>query len=149
HRYSDFKLTPHERAHILPKTTLDDLQDPSYEPLPFYWLPKEDMEERFEEKEWPYKWVLGFRDVTDSRASPRSFVGSVIPRVAVEYKFQPMLTYRSSKLVALVQAIVSSICLDYFAMKKIGGLPMNFFIVKQLPVLSPDLNSELLITVVT
>ncbi|WP_430461147.1 Eco57I restriction-modification methylase domain-containing protein [Thalassolituus sp. LLYu03] len=149
HRYSDFKLTPHERAHILPKTTLDDLQDPSYEPLPFYWLPKEDMEERFEEKEWPYKWVLGFRDVTDSRASARSFVGSVIPRVAVGNKFPLMLTDRSPKLVALLQANVSSICFDYFARQKIGGLTMNFFIVKQLPVLSPDLYSEQDITFVT
>jgi hypothetical protein len=149
HRYSDFKLTPYERAHILPKTTLDDLQDPLYESLPFYWLPKEDMEERYKEKEWPYGWVVGFRDVTDSRASARSFVGSVIPRVAVGNKFPLMLTDRSPKLVALLQANVSSICFDYFARQKIGGLTMNFFIVKQLPVLSPDIYSEKDITFVT
>jgi hypothetical protein len=76
-------------------------------------------------------------------------VGSVIPRVAVGNKFPLMLTDRSPKLVALLQANVSSICFDYFARQKIGGLTMNFFIVKQLPVLSPDIYSEKDITFVT
>ncbi|CAA0078313.1 Eco57I restriction-modification methylase domain-containing protein [Zhongshania aliphaticivorans] len=141
HRYSDFRQTQGERAHILPKTPLDILKDMSYEPMPFYWVPKQEMESRYKDKNWNRKWALGFRDVTDSRASARSFVGTIIPRVAVGNKYPLLLSDQDTKMVSLLQANLTSICFDYFARQKIGGLTMNFFIVKQLPVLPPEMYS--------
>ncbi len=141
HRYSDFSKTDGERAHILPKTSLEKLKDMTYEPIPFYWVKKSDMERRYVDKNWDRKWALGFRDVTDSRASARSFVGTVIPYVAVGNKYPLMLTDQEPRFVSLLQANLTSICFDYFSRQKIGGLTMNFFIVKQLPVLPPEIYS--------
>ncbi len=138
HRYSDFSQTGGERAHILPKIPLERLKDMAFEPMPFYWVSKHDMENRYKEKKWDRKWALGFRDVTDSRASARSFVGTVVPRVAVGNKYPLMLTDQKPRLVALLLANLTSISFDYFSRQKIGGLTMNFFIVKQLPVLPPE-----------
>lgn len=84
---------------------------------------------------------MGFRDVTDSRASARSFVGTVIPYVAVGNKYPLMLIDQEPRFVSLLQANLTSICFDYFSRQKIGGLTMNFFIVKQLPVLPPEIYS--------
>ncbi|MEA9419559.1 DNA methyltransferase [Aeromonas caviae] len=142
HRYSDFSQTEGERAHILPKIPLEKLKDIDFEPIPFYWVTKQDMESRYEERKWEKKWALGFRDVTDSRASARSFVGAVIPRVAVGNKFPLLLTTQEPRLVSLLLANLTSISFDYFSRQKIGGLTMNFFIVKQLPVLSPESYKE-------
>lgn len=141
HRYSDFSKTDGERAHILPKTSLEKLKDMTYEPIPFYWVKKSDMEQRYVGKNWGRKWALGFRDVTDSRASARSFVGTVIPYVAVGNKYPLMLIDQEPRFVSLLQANLTSICFDYFSRQKIGGLTMNFFIVKQLPVLPPEIYS--------
>lgn len=52
HRYSDFSQTEGERAHILPKIPLEKLKDIDFEPIPFYWVTKQDMESRYEERKW-------------------------------------------------------------------------------------------------
>lgn len=142
HRHSDFSGTNGQRAHILPKIDSNRLNDPDYEPIPFYWVAKEEVDERLKEKGWAKEWLLGFRDVTDSRASVRSFVGAIIPKAAVSNKFPLLLTNHDPKLVALLLANLTAFCFDYVARQKIGGLTMNFFIVKQLPVLAPESYSK-------
>jgi len=138
HRHSDFSKTDGQRAHILPKIDAKKLNDPGYEPIPFYWVPEEELNSRLKDKGWKRDWMIGFRDVTDSRASVRSFVGSIIPKSAVGNKFPLMLVDNSPSEVAMLLANISSFCFDFVSRQKIGGLTMNFFIVKQLPVLSPE-----------
>lgn len=142
HRQSDFRTTNGQRAHILPKHSESDLKDPYLAPISYYWAPRPEIEKRLADKEWHNKWLLGFRDVTDSRASMRSFVAAVIPLAGVGNKFPLMLTNEEPKKVAALLANLTSICFDFVARQKIGGLTMNFFIVKQLPVLPPSSYSE-------
>lgn len=138
HRHSDFGETGDQRVHILPKIDSVRLNNPDYEPIPFYWVDSNEVDERLKEKGWTKNWFLGFRDVTDSRASVRSFVGAVIPKAAVSNKFPLLLTDHDPKSVALLLANLTAFCFDYVARQKIGGLTMNFFIVKQLPALAPE-----------
>ena len=52
----------------------------------------------------------------------------------------PVITYEHSKSIAsaLLLANLNSLPLDWTARLSVGGVNMNFFIVKQLPVLPPD-----------
>lgn len=138
HRHSDFSETGDQRAHILPKLKDEALSDANYEPIPYYWVVSKESDMRFKDKAWNKGWCLGFRDVTDSRASARSFIATVIPRSPVGNKFPLVLTDFPASKVALLVANMSAFCFDFVARQKIGGLTMNFFIVKQLPILAPD-----------
>ena len=52
----------------------------------------------------------------------------------------PVISYERSKAIAsaLVLANLNSLALDWVARLSVGGVNMNFFIVKQLPVLPPE-----------
>jgi hypothetical protein len=63
---------------------------------------------------------------------------SLIPRVAVGDNLFLILCDSSAQRAASVLALLSSFVLDYVARQKVGGTNLNFFIVEQLPVLSPE-----------
>ncbi|MBN1460438.1 MAG: restriction endonuclease, partial [Armatimonadetes bacterium] len=90
------------------------------------------------EGRWPYSWLLGWRDVTDARASARTVVASAIPRVAVGDKYLLMMpSQRFTSLSACLLANLCSYSLDYVTRQKIGGISLKYYIMKQLPVLPP------------
>jgi len=137
YRYSDFSRVDGQRAHVLPRLELSELNDPCYEPIPFYWVPQKELDDSLKDKSWTRGWMLGFREVTDARASARSFVGTVVPKVAAGHKLPFILTNKSASHAALLLANLSAICFDFVVRQKLGGLSMSFFVVKQLPVLAP------------
>lgn len=85
------------------------------------------------------KFLMGFRDIcrsTDERtmlssAIPFSGVGNNLPLFVFDPKMIPQYA-------ALLQANLTSLCFDFVARQKVGGTHMNFYVIKQLPVLSPD-----------
>ncbi len=82
-------------------------------------------------------WLTAFRDITNatnertvvSSAAGRSGVGNT----AAVYELVP----RVAAAAAMLLANFDSIVLDWAARFSVGGTHMNFFIVKQLPVLPP------------
>jgi hypothetical protein len=85
------------------------------------------------------RWLLGWRDVTDARASARTVIASVLPRVGVGHKFPLM----SSSLVTTIDltclyANLTCFAFDYIARQKIGGTSLTYFYLKQFPVLPPS-----------
>lgn len=135
HRSGTFEGAPAgERLHRLPSPSDEQLSDPRYSPLPFYWVACEDVDTRLDGV-WDRGWLLGWRDVTDARASVRTVVACVIPRAAVNDKFLLMIPSATGPLVACLYANLSSIPLDYCARQKVGGLSLKYFTMKQLPLL--------------
>jgi hypothetical protein len=126
-----------KRAHVLPEIPLANLQDPSYRVLPFYWVPEAEVLTRT--KLACGQWLIGFRDVTDARASARSVVINVIPKCGVGNSLPLLVPAQGvGQDAACLVACMSSFALDFAARFKIGGLHLNFFICKQLPVLLPS-----------
>lgn len=83
------------------------------------------------------RWLLGFRDVTSAHVL-RTAIATVLPRAGVGNNLPLMLLdaafgRRATALLANFSALV----LDFVARHKVGGVHLNFFIAKQLPVLSP------------
>ena len=137
HRSGTFEGAPAgKRPHRLPSPSDRQLADAEYAVLPFYWVPEAEVDARLDSI-WDRQWLLGWRDVTDSRASMRTVITSIIPRAAVGNKFPLMMPSSNPQLVANLYANLSSIAFDYCARQKIGGLSLNYFILRQLPVLRP------------
>ena len=83
-------------------------------------------------------WLQAFRGITDS-TNERTSIAVNLPRCGVGNS-APIVDYENARTVALamVLANMNSLPLDWAARFSLGGVNMNFFIVKQLPILSPE-----------
>ena len=137
HRSGTFEgAPPGKRPHRLPSPSDAQLADPHYSPLPFYWIAEEEIESRLDGL-WSRGWMLGWRDVTDARASVRTVVPCIIPRTAVNHTLPLAMPSLTPQLVSALQANLSSIPFDYCARQKVGGLHLTYFTMRQLPALRP------------
>lgn len=89
------------------------------------------------------QYLLGFRDICRS-TDERTMIDSLLPLSAVGNNLPlcilPVTT--GAQLIAALQANLTSLVFDFVARHKVGGTHMNFFIIKQLPVLPPDAYDE-------
>lgn len=89
------------------------------------------------------KWIFGWRGITNA-TNERSVIGSVVPLSGMGNSCH-LLQFSAgikTSLIALFIVNVTSLVFDFVARQKIGGVNFNFFIPKQLPVLSPDRYTE-------
>ena len=84
------------------------------------------------------KWLQVFRDITNA-TNDRTVITDNLPLSGVGNN-APVMDYDQARMVAsaLVLANMNSLPLDWAARSSVGGTHMNFFIVKQLPVLPPE-----------
>ena len=83
-------------------------------------------------------WIQAFRNITNA-TNERTVITDILPRSAVGNS-SPVMSYQDkTQTVAstLILANMNSLPLDWAARISVGGVNMNFFIVKQLPVLPP------------
>ena len=87
---------------------------------------------------WQRDWLLCWRDIARN-TDTRTVIAAVIPRVAVGNS-APIIfpSDEGPAAVAALYANLNSFVLDYVARQKVGGTNLNYFIIKQLPVLPPD-----------
>jgi hypothetical protein len=143
HRSSGYGSRGDDRGYrVLPETTLEEHQDPEFEPEPFYWVLESEVVERLRQKSWKRSWLFGFRDIT-SATNERTFIATIFPIVGVGNNLPILMPSETvmSKVVGLV-ANLHSVVFDYFVRHKVGGTHLNFFIVEQLPVHSPEFYTE-------
>ena len=84
------------------------------------------------------EWLKVFRGITKA-TNERPLLTDNVPGSGVGNS-APVITYDQSQAIAsaLVLANLNSLPLDWAARLSLGGVNMNFFIVKQLPVLPPE-----------
>ena len=83
-------------------------------------------------------WLHAFRDITNA-TNERTVVTGSVPRSGVGNS-APVIDYDYGRAISsvLVSANMNSLPLDWTARFSVGGVHMNFFILKQLPILPPD-----------
>ena len=137
HRAASVKVNP-ESLHnpaLSGDVTLEQKADPDFVPSPQYWVPADKV--IFPDG---LEWAIAFRDIarpTDVRtmiAAAVPFVGlaNTIPILTGDY----LNTY--SQLASCLIGNFNSILLDYVVRQKVQGTHLNWYIVEQLPVISPD-----------
>lgn len=109
---------------------------------PQWWAPKAEVEVRIGER-WDRKWLLAWRDITNA-TNERTVIATVIPRVAVGNS-APLIfpTGEDSANIAALYGNLNAFSLDYMARQKVGGTNLNYFIIKQLPILTPNTYDDL------
>uniref|UniRef100_UPI00258041F4 Eco57I restriction-modification methylase domain-containing protein n=1 Tax=Candidatus Solincola tengchongensis TaxID=2900693 RepID=UPI00258041F4 len=80
HRFGTYEGVTSRSSTHLPTPTPSQYADPSYLPLPWYWVNEKEMNTRL--KDYSRKWVLGFRNVTNI-TNERTTIFTLIPRLAV------------------------------------------------------------------
>ena len=83
-------------------------------------------------------WLQTFRDITTA-TNERTLVTSAVPSSGIGNS-APVVDYDTGRAIAsaLVLGNLNSLPLDWAARLSVGGVHMNFYILKQLPVLPPD-----------
>jgi hypothetical protein len=143
HQYDHRWATYEDNGSDSREMTEKEKSDPSCFAQPRYWV-KETEKERVLEGRTPRKWLMGWRDITNA-TNERTVIASVVPNVGVGNKLPlifPGLNHSAPKVAALV-ANFSTICFDFVARQKIGGTTLNYFYIKQFPVLPPDQSSSI------
>lgn len=133
HRYAGFTNGGEEGTEEL---SLEAKRDPARLPLPRYWVPRQEVEERFRKAGWERGWTVAFRNVARS-TDERTLVASRLPLAGVGHS-APLLLPSPGLPSLLLEANLSSLVLDYVARQKVGGTNLTFHYVKQFPVLPPS-----------
>ena len=135
HRFGTYvnELGALVESHILPTPNNDRLLSPDYSVMPRYWVEESVVLSKMSNPDMT--WFLAFRNMTND-ANERTFTSFVVPRSAIGNS-SPVIHVKNSHQIYLLVANFSSFVFDYVARQKLGGTNMNFFVVEQLPVLSP------------
>ena len=115
--------------------------DTSFTVQPRYWVSSTEVENKLAGK-WDRSWFLAFRDICNA-TNERTVICSILPKVAIGNN-APVILFdiNKVKLIACLTANLNSLVFDYVARQKVGGTHLNFFIIKQLPVLPPEAYTE-------
>ncbi|MBP3982252.1 N-6 DNA methylase [Acidovorax sp. JG5] len=89
-------------------------------------------------------WLMGWRDITNA-TNERTVIASVLPLAGVGNKI-PLFVMDSQKVepkrAAAFLGNLTALVFDFVARQKIGGTTLNYFYIKQFPVLPPDRYTE-------
>ncbi len=134
HRWAEYE----EDGKTTRDLTDEDHADPQRAARPRYWVPRDEVEARLAARDWHRGWLLGWRDICRS-TDERTVIAGVVPRVGVGNNFPLMFPNKQiePKLLAALVGNLSALAFDFVARHKVGGTHLNFFIIKQLPVLPP------------
>ena len=108
------------------------------------WLPKPQFWVSLDEVDWPkgLEWAMAFKDVT-APTNVRTMIAAIVPRSPCGNTLPLLMPeeagiyiYRENAW--LLAACLNSFALDFTARQKVQGQHLNWFVVEQLPVITPD-----------
>src|SRR5207248_1036461 len=116
---------------------LKNYQNPNWAIRPYYYIKESEVNIRLAGK-WKKNWLLCFRGIT-SKSLERSAIFTLLPKVGLSNSC-PAFYFENtnSRLISSFLAGANSLVFDYVTRQKISGANFNFFIVNQLPFLSPS-----------
>ncbi|WP_202978831.1 Eco57I restriction-modification methylase domain-containing protein [Halomicronema hongdechloris] len=123
------------------KPTKGDLKNPLWNFMPRYWVPSKVVEEKIPDF-WKHEWLVGFRNAISAVADARSVAFTIIPKIGVGNSMPLIFSQTKPLETCLLVANLNSFVLDYVAKQKASGGNLNFYIVKQLPIVPPQIYSQ-------
>ena len=147
----DHRWATYTEAGSSRDATLAEKADPDFTVTPRYWVSRTEVEERLCKRDrdgqvtwqWPHDWLMGWRDICRA-TDERTVIASVVPLAGIGNKI-PLFLFGDqveAPQAAAFLANLSSLALDFAARQKIGGTTLNYFYLKQFPVLPIDRYTE-------
>lgn len=87
-------------------TDSSHLENPRWTPSPRHWVPATEVERRLSGKHWHRKWLLCWRDITNS-SSERTTISTVIPRLWARFRTAPAIKARRAGTKVNVYFVIS------------------------------------------
>lgn len=136
HRFGSYAGVTDRASTHLPTPGEAEHADPAFLAQPWYWVNAKGVDARL--KDWPHGWLLGFRRITNA-TNERTAAFSVFPRQGAGDLVPVALPADDNlKHVACLLGNVNTLVLDNTARQKVAGVHLDFFSLKQIPVLSPS-----------
>ena len=138
HRASSVSINT-ENVHnpyVGASTTREEHADPAFMPSVVYWVPEEEVSQRFPKS---LGWTLVYRRITRPTDS-RTTIATVIPWNGVSYTLPMLLPGNegfSASDAACLLSTLTSFSFDYIARQKLQGASMSLTSLEQLPVIAP------------
>lgn len=139
YRYASYGERQDRGHRVLPEVSDEDHKNPTYEASPFYWVPEDHVAAQ-EKQHKPMFWIL-FNKVTGT-SNERTFIPCPTPRVGSGDSLNHIVYQGDGTSYACLLANLSACITDYIARIKVGGVNINFFHVRQFPILPPSAYSE-------
>lgn len=117
-------------------TTDAERRDPHFRVTPQYWVETREVEDRVP-AEWHHQWFIGFRNIARG-TDVRTVMAAVMPWAGVGNSAPVLLPLTAVPLAGLLLASLNAVVTDYVARQKVGGANLNFYLLKQFPILPPD-----------
>ena len=150
HRASSVRinLASTHNPYLSEETNDAQHRNPDFLPRSQYWVPASEVEPDFPKRGY----ALGFRDIARP-TDVRTVIATVVPQAGYGNTLPLLLTdghaengnepganiseFQASDL-ALFAANFNAMCLDFVARQKAQGTHLNWYIVEQLPILTPE-----------
>ncbi|NRP17892.1 putative type I restriction enzymeP M protein [Ensifer adhaerens] len=139
HRWASYDF----RTDTFSDVSQRDHLSPNYSALPRWWVESTQINQWLIERNWSAKWLFGWRDTTNAM-NERTTIATVFPVCALGNNL-PLIIFGKEHLptdCAVLVANLGSLPLDYAARQKVGGTHLNYFILKQLPVVPPSMYDQ-------
>jgi hypothetical protein len=117
--------------------TLSEKTNQSFEPVPRYWVPQQEVISRLADKGWSRGWLMGWRNIARA-TDERSLIASVFPKVAAGHSLPLCLPEVAGPSAACLLGNMCSLIADYCERQKLGGINLTFQFLFQLPLLAPS-----------
>ncbi|HCL3437537.1 Eco57I restriction-modification methylase domain-containing protein [Pseudomonas aeruginosa] len=116
---------------------------PDFTVTPRYWVNRNEVEARLNDKDWQHGWLIGWRDICRA-TDERTVIASVVPLSGTDFTIRINIGGSSlpTAFYACLVANLNAVVFDFSARQKIGGTHLADFIIKQLPILPPDHYTE-------
>lgn len=139
HRFGTYEGQTQAQANQgkLPELTDRQHADTELLPMPFYWVAASELDARLADG-WSREWFLGWRDIS-AAVNKRTLIASFLPRMAMGNKLPLALADCDPCTLAGVLAAMNSFAADYVVRQKVGGSTLNFYLVRQFAIPSPQL----------
>jgi hypothetical protein len=135
HRWATYEADGESARDV----TTSEKKRRDFEPLPRYWVPEREVEDRMRAKGWNRGWLMGWRDITNA-TNERTVIATAFPRVGVGHTL-PLFFLDAVASPKLWVAHIGNWCaltFDFFGRQKIGGTHLTYSYLKQFPTLSPS-----------
>jgi hypothetical protein len=136
HRWGYYPDGEIDDTRALPRPSVDEKCDPHYEVSPRYWVPKQNLDSRLDNKSWSREWIFGWRDISNT-TNERTLICGIIPRAGAGHKFLVMMPNWDTAHSCGLIANLGSLTADYISRQKLGSTSLNYFTMKQIAVLPP------------
>jgi N-6 DNA Methylase len=134
HQY-DHRWATYEKSEEARLVTIEEKQNFNFAIQPRYWISNKDLEQKIGRRDLGI--YFPYRKVT-SAISERTVISTVLCHMALGESAWIVVPDTKVNGYFCLLANFNSIPLDYIARQKLGGVNLNFSILKQLPVLPPS-----------